>query len=93
VGARMISRCCGADIYIAGNEYYYYVCSKCNCACNLKEIKMNLGWEPILKGEYNETTRLRVFGGWVLRVKKDTRPPHLGMVFIPDENHEWEIEE
>jgi hypothetical protein len=31
--ALMVSHCCQADIYIAGQENYYYCCDKCNMAC------------------------------------------------------------
>lgn len=33
----MISRCCGQDVYIEGQECYYYVCTRCKIACEIKE--------------------------------------------------------
>lgn len=57
---------------------------------------MKFEWETIYasKGNHHVTTRAKVFGGWL--VKHRSIPPNsdliASMVFVPDPNHEWEIE-
>lgn len=50
-------------------------------------------WEPILQNENQETCRLKVIGGWVLRVKIDGKTPAIAMTFIPDPFHRWSVTE
>jgi hypothetical protein len=59
---------------------------------------MNTKWEEITK----TTSRMPVFGGWIiLHSKSQCSSSPMGgvasalsesMVFVPDHNHEWEIE-
>ena len=49
-------------------------------------MKIEFKWEPI--GQ-SDTWRAKVFGGWVL-LRSDTDGDC--MIFIPDPNHEWQIE-
>ena len=52
---------------------------------------MKFEWEKVT----SNTRRARVFGGWVLKNftwDADWESQSESMVFIPDENHEWEIE-
>jgi len=53
-------------------------------------------WEPITskeeEGYYSPfTERLKVFGGWIVR-STDANHRNQCMVFILDEDHDWEIE-
>lgn len=32
----MVSRCCIADIFIEGSEFYYYACVDCGLPCDLR---------------------------------------------------------
>jgi hypothetical protein len=61
---------------------------------------IDFGWEWLADSTHWYTYRAKVFGGWVVRhLEWDTekkgmpQPLTVAMVFIPDPNHEWEIEE
>ena len=63
---------------------------------------MKFVWEYILIGDHETTTkRAKVIGGWIVRTES-VMVHHLGqqnssrseaLVFVPDPNHEWAIEE
>lgn len=60
---------------------------------------MKFEWENIHRREFNDvlnaTTRAKVFGGWVLHhllCDENESSQSESMVFIPDPNHEWQIE-
>lgn len=49
-----------------------------------------LKWETIVEQHDNIVTRrLKVFGGWI--VKDYTGKDNISTVFVPDQNHEWEL--
>lgn len=50
-------------------------------------MKIPFEWEPIA----HLTDRARVIGGWVLLSSCEVNQSE-SMVFIPDPDHEWEIE-
>jgi len=95
------------DLKIIENERMkgeFLSCSKCKTYFNpdhYKEMdgikKMKFQWELIDNGSQganlSETTRLKVFGGWIVN--------HLmyfndclseSSCFVPDKNHEWKID-
>jgi hypothetical protein len=47
-------------------------------------------WESI--GVYPGAERVKVFGGWLVVVDV-TQYKHTATTFVPDKNHEWEVEE
>jgi hypothetical protein len=52
-----------------------------------------LKWEPIVETDnYQYTERLKVHKGWIVRCR-DSVKNNLSSVFVPDEKHEWKIEE
>ena len=60
---------------------------------------MKFEWERLVYNSYsrggNSTIRAKVFGGWILRQlcwNKDDQVQSESMAFIPDKNHEWEID-
>ena len=46
-------------------------------------MKIKFDWEKIAPHVY----RSKVIGGWILQCEDP-----IGTVFIPDQNHEWEID-
>lgn len=50
-------------------------------------------WEMINEGNYQYTYRAKVIGGWIFRHKdiNGDNEVAMGMVFIPDTEHKWEI--
>lgn len=56
---------------------------------------MKFEWKPMIDCEYESTSYAKVFGGWVVHHICWDNAAHIqseSMVFIPDKNHEWEIE-
>ena len=49
-------------------------------------MKIEFKWEKIVPG----THRAKVIGGWILNVFNENTGEAL--VFIPDPNHEWEVQ-
>lgn len=62
---------------------------------------MKFDWETIHDPDsdnYDTTYRAKVQGGWIVRhfeldLNNKPRIPALAMVFVPDQEHEWVIEE
>ena len=59
-------------------------------------IKYSRKWEKISQ----DTLRLMVFGGWLVRSQdaytigdSEATPIELGICFVPDPNHQWILEE
>ena len=55
-------------------------------------MKISESWEDLEQTQ--STMRLKVIGGWIVRsfhVVGDQESSCVGMVFVPDQNHEWEI--
>lgn len=57
-------------------------------------MKIKFEWEEIFSSPdgRNFTYRAKVFGGWIISSYTYATTPAESMVFIPDPNHEWEIE-
>lgn len=55
---------------------------------------MKFEWELLEGYGYNSTHRAKVIGGWIVK-KNDIEKEGLAvsMVFIPDANHKWNLEE
>ena len=51
-------------------------------------MKIPFEWEALVSGE---TFRAKVFGGWIITDGDGGKA--IGMAFIPDPKHEWEISE
>ncbi len=55
-----------------------------------------LEWETIDNNPIGSTTRLKVFGGWLINifvVSINNGISEMNTVFISDPNHEWSLEE
>lgn len=46
-------------------------------------------WEKNEYFDYEEIARAKIFGGWLVTYRVDSK---CTMVFVPDPNHEWEID-
>lgn len=62
-------------------------------------MKIKYEWEMMDESHKNFTDRAKVFGGWIVRSftyeiagGEDAKGTSESMVFVPDPNHEWEIE-
>jgi hypothetical protein len=59
--------------------------------------KMEFEWEPLYYDGNDATTfRVKVIGGWIVRYNYHAHEHYnesISMVFVPDPNHEWEIEQ
>lgn len=59
---------------------------------------MKFEWELLYSKHIDDknfsyTDRAKVFGGWIVNSRTCVGPrAHESMVFVPDANHEWEIE-
>lgn len=55
---------------------------------------MTFEWELIFDGAYDHTYRAKVIGGWLVRHRDHWGDNEVStpMTFIPDAQHEWEIE-
>lgn len=56
---------------------------------------MSLEWETIIPSKNAQyTQRLKVWKGWLVKSVCDSGNPNMiAMCFIPDENHQWVINE
>ena len=57
---------------------------------------MKFEWETINDNDTSSTHRSPVIGGWIVRYNYENIPRQndtVAMVFIPDPNHEWQIDE
>ncbi len=54
--------------------------------------KMEFKWETLKATEYNETTRVRVMGGWLVHVMvSDSKRLSTSLQFVQDPDHQWTI--
>jgi len=49
-------------------------------------------WEDITDDEHAGCSRLKIYGGWLV-VAWASSSGHGNILFIPDPNHEWDLEE
>lgn len=57
---------------------------------------MKFEWEVMDDPPYAQTKRANVIGGWIVVHRElwdDNKGEVLGMVFIPDPEHLWEVED
>lgn len=52
---------------------------------------MMLEWDIIQYDPYGETSRLKVYGGWIIRYWEECSGNNC-IEFIPDVHHAWKIE-
>jgi len=56
-------------------------------------VKFNFKWEKLEGSDYNGTERCAVIGGWIVcRTDNQSEGHSISMVFIPDVDHQWEID-
>jgi hypothetical protein len=57
-------------------------------------MKIEFKWEKIHIDEHSHSSRAKVIGGWIIHTLTESPINNIiseSMIFIPDQNHEWEI--